>query len=749
LVEARRLLFASWGASAPQQRASGAAPQILTDIQSPSPLSVGTSDEHPLPMSVMRCHFFLLLMTPCLITCLASCGGTKQQARGSAPAPMPAATASTSVESELYHRALNESDLAVQVDLLVDSLRLGSVDAGARLIALGRWNEMALVDPRQPPLASWAGAPERVGALTRGQVYGVLLANWAIRNAKAFEGAKPEAGNFDPQRREMVRALKEMWDGPLDDRMLLGELYWLISKYSDAGQKAEEFRWWMLPRFLDGAETLDRPALHARLVQFIYLVSKDSGPEKVYESAYDKAVTLARANGLIGVELTLSSWRPFEVNPGGQPPVNRMVFLPDELARMIGHTQSLLDLSRRTGDDLYVSKVLSTLAWMRHPDRLRFDVAPAYPTASWQEVAKLYAEEGEAALASRVSQGTAQPFDLKRVRLEGENSLPASVVHAYALINQAWCLHQGIARNPQGVPQAIALYEKAIAQLDAAFRNGQVPVRISSPGAAPTLRWLRDELTPNQFVESMYDGIKVPDAEIFPQTYIHVQGMRVGPYVDYGIGEERGWWDEKMERRAVSGSWKDGRRDGAWTWWHADGSVAVTGSFRAGIQIGRWRFLKPDGTPFLELDAGDGLFTGEVPLHEPDGTTRPGTRWKDGREILPDVPPTTPPPPRNGREILLYPDGRKRAAGVFADGLETGEWTWWHEDGVTVKERAHMRMGIRDGEVSIWGESGALEYTGTWRCGLHDGDWTTFDYSGKKLYIVTYRMGEKMGEREK
>jgi antitoxin component YwqK of YwqJK toxin-antitoxin module len=244
----------------------------------------------------------------------------------------------------------------------------------------------------------------------------------------------------------------------------------------------------------------------------------------------------------------------------------------------------------------------------------------------------------------------------------------------------------------------------------------------------------------------MYDGIRVPDTVIFPRSSIYVLGMRVGPYEEYGIGEEHGWWDETMERRAVSGSWRDGRRDGAWTWWHADGSLAVTGTFRVGIQVGRWRFLKPDGKLVAELDAGDGVFAGEVRKEDSDVTTRPGVRGRDGGEIVSDSPP--PPPPRDGWQTLFYPDGRKKAAGSLSQGLARGEWTWWHEDGVTVEERAHMRMGIRDGEASIWGENGDLHSTGTWRCGLRDGDWTWFDYSGKKLYTRTFFMGEKMGERD-
>ena len=83
----------------------------------------------------MRCHLILPLMTSCLLACLASCGGPEQhQTRVTPPAP----AVSTSAENEVYRRALDESDLAVQINLLLNSLRLGCVDAGARLIALGR-----------------------------------------------------------------------------------------------------------------------------------------------------------------------------------------------------------------------------------------------------------------------------------------------------------------------------------------------------------------------------------------------------------------------------------------------------------------------------------------------------------------------------------------------------------------------------------------------------------------------------------
>jgi hypothetical protein len=75
----------------------------------------------------------------------------------------------------------------------------------------------------------------------------------------------------------------------------------------------------------------------------------------------------------------------------------------------------------------------------------------------------------------------------------------------------------------------------------------------------------------------------------------------------------------------------DGKQDGVWSWWHANGTKAVYGSYQHGVPVGRWLFWKPDGElaemkelPADGQPAADGRASGDagIPML-PDGGPSP------------------------------------------------------------------------------------------------------------------------------
>jgi hypothetical protein len=176
----------------------------------------------------------------------------------------------------------------------------------------------------------------------------------------------------------------------------------------------------------------------------------------------------------------------------------------------------------------------------------------------------------------------------------------------------------------------------------------------------------------------------------------------------------------------VSGSYVDGAQDGVWRYrfnngrnWRAerwdDGALVQTtvDPSVARMSAAELAAVGPTTSGVIKLASHD-------PLRAVDANGAPATR-----EV-----------------VLNWPSGRLRAAGgVDSEGLRTGVWRFWFEDGKLARE-IEFAGGIRDRGARTWHPGGAPATDGFYVEGVRDGTWRFWNTQGQALPSVTYRDGD-------
>ncbi len=279
-------------------------------------------------------------------------------------------------------------------------------------------------------------------------------------------------------------------------------------------------------------------------------------------------------------------------------------------------------------------------------------------------------------------------------------------------------------------------------------------------------------------------------------------GTRHGPFVTL-------FPDETI---AISGSFKDGVLDGAWTRHHVDGAIVEHGPYAAGHKDGRWKQTSPAGRVLgeYEIAAGtgvekqwydDGALYSERSLaaivphgpHRvlaPDGAVIISARYENGKldgkhtvgvpgSLLRFDETFAAGVRRGSRKILLYGtvladetydrqgrlDGAytlwrrarvMRTKGQFSRGRRIGAWTWWDRNANKEKEGRYAD-GKRDGAWTEWLE-GRLLFTGSYAAGKPAGEFVHFDRLGREVgrfrinagtgTMLTYHQNKKPSSRQ-
>ena len=85
-----------------------------------------------------------------------------------------------------------------------------------------------------------------------------------------------------------------------------------------------------------------------------------------------------------------------------------------------------------------------------------------------------------------------------------------------------------------------------------------------------------------------------------------------------------------------------------------------------------------------------------------------------------------------------HPNGRPRVAGRYdADGLRTGVWRFWYEDGRPARELEFF-AGVRERAAREWHPNGQLAAEGSYTAGERDGRWRCWDPDGHLAREIVY-----------
>jgi hypothetical protein len=213
----------------------------------------------------------------------------------------------------------------------------------------------------------------------------------------------------------------------------------------------------------------------------------------------------------------------------------------------------------------------------------------------------------------------------------------------------------------------------------------------------------------------------------------------------------------ELARRVYSGGaeteWcrrPDGVRQGPETRYYESGAELAAGEYVDGAVSGVWRYRFNDGRNWRadrwddgalvaqtidpavarmspeELDARGPTVSGIIKLTSHDPLLARVAREDAGVSFL-------------GR----YANGRLRAAGRYdVDGLRTGIWHFWYEDGRPEREVEYL-AGVRERAARSWHPNGQPAAEGFYQAGERDGVWRWWDGGGRGLGETIYRDGKK------
>jgi hypothetical protein len=214
----------------------------------------------------------------------------------------------------------------------------------------------------------------------------------------------------------------------------------------------------------------------------------------------------------------------------------------------------------------------------------------------------------------------------------------------------------------------------------------------------------------------------------------------------------------ELARRIYSGGaeaeWcrrPDGVRQGPETRYYESGVELASGGYVDGAQSGVWRYRFNDGRNWRADRWDDGALVAQ--------TVDPAVASMSPEELDARGPTTSgiikltshdPLLGRLAREgpgttfVGRYPSGHPRAAGSYdLDGLRTGVWRFWFEDGRPERE-VEYRAGVRERAARAWHPSGQLAAEGLYMAGERDGVWRWWDASGRPLGQTIYDAGKKI-----
>lgn len=99
----------------------------------------------------------------------------------------------------------------------------------------------------------------------------------------------------------------------------------------------------------------------------------------------------------------------------------------------------------------------------------------------------------------------------------------------------------------------------------------------------------------------------------------------------------------------------------------------------------------------------------------------------------------------NGKNVFLYPSGKKASEGMFSNGLPVGLWKNYYESG-QLKSEGYKQKGLSDSLWKFYSLEGVLTWTYSYENDLKNGCATRFDSTGVKSQESYYVDGVKQGE---
>jgi len=187
---------------------------------------------------------------------------------------------------------------------------------------------------------------------------------------------------------------------------------------------------------------------------------------------------------------------------------------------------------------------------------------------------------------------------------------------------------------------------------------------------------------------------------------------------------------------------RDGKPDGYWKNYYADGTIKSEGNRLNFLLDSLWRFYNEKGELILEIAYVEGKKNGFRTTYQGSEITR--------ENFVNDI--------KQGYSFVLYPDKKVKMKVPFVNGLEEGMAKTYDEEGnitelveykkgyVVARERIN-RLNANEKRQGKWKwffeDESTVQLEGNYKNGLKDGYWKEYDRDGNLLTATKYVDGEK------
>jgi len=228
-------------------------------------------------------------------------------------------------------------------------------------------------------------------------------------------------------------------------------------------------------------------------------------------------------------------------------------------------------------------------------------------------------------------------------------------------------------------------------------------------------------------------------------------------------GPDTSQWPEGRPGENFNVTDADGLKQGRWIRVYPDGRLYYSGSFKDGRPVGHFTFFRESGRVLSEVEHDAENNLAKAVLYREDGTPshqgqyrtlqvdgewtqRKTGEWQaldsKGRirvkeHYLDDQ--------LDGVQLTYHPNGQLLEEGTFKAGKKVGQWTAYDREG-HIRSQEMWREGERHGASTTMADGGAKLSSGQYENGLPVGSWTTYNPDGKERARITYEGGRPVME---
>jgi antitoxin component YwqK of YwqJK toxin-antitoxin module len=214
------------------------------------------------------------------------------------------------------------------------------------------------------------------------------------------------------------------------------------------------------------------------------------------------------------------------------------------------------------------------------------------------------------------------------------------------------------------------------------------------------------------------------DGKIINASIYNDNGVMVSQGLVDAEGRYNGRWKDFFADGKVrdEGQYTDSRRTGVWKFYNESGKVEQTGAYNNGRPDGLWTWYYENGQIIREEEYFQGRRDGSYTEYSPDGQVIAKGTYTDDE--------------KNGD--WKYKTGDNTEEGKYLVGLRDGLWKSFYPDG-TVRFKGSFIQGNPDGTHFYYYESGKTKEEQFYKNGLREKTWKKYDEEGNQLLTIGYR----------